>query len=370
MRVWVLTNEYEPNIIGGLGVVATHLSEAMAAQGAEVTVFAKHGGQDVLDAVKNGIRLIRFPRRSQYHSVREQQFRSDAVHRWLRLHNRQFPQVLHVHSLQFARLARMLQQRYGLPLIYTCHSLVLLEGKRTPFRRRIAKRQERLMRVADRIIVPSEWQRQAIRKYYPTVAAKTDVIENGVHVREEETQPPRHHLLFVGRLVEIKGIRELMQAVARLARKYPDVRLDIVGSGSKYFTGKLDALEQEFGLTPYIRRLGYKRPQEVVDLYPRYSAVVVPSKQESFGLVALEALAAGVPLVATRSGGLAGFVNETTAEVIEEVTPSAIAQAIEAVWEGGEEQVRARVIAGQEIARRYEWEQVAKRYLARFAKHF
>src|SRR6185312_2056230 len=123
-----------------------------------------------------------------------------------------------------------------------------------------------------------------------------------------------------GRVVPSKGIEELLQAVARLSNYYPTISLDVIGTGSANYMSKLQALTQW---------LGYKGHSSLLRMYSQYGAVVMPSKQESFGLVALEALANGIPLVSSRSGGLAEFVDSNVAEVIPHIAASDIAHAIE-----------------------------------------
>ena len=68
MQIAVLTNEFEPVIIGGLGIVATRLAEAMQARGHELLVITKGTSREVSDRRQGGMRVIRFPRESEYHS--------------------------------------------------------------------------------------------------------------------------------------------------------------------------------------------------------------------------------------------------------------------------------------------------------------
>lgn len=362
MRVWVMTNEYVPYIIGGLGVVATHLTDALKEKDFRITVLTKAVLPKVEVIREKHFKIVRFPRDSgNFFSTKKQKFNYDMVMRWLKKTRQHPPDLIHVHSLEFAYLARYLQQIYNVPIVYTCHSLVLLE-KKSPLKELIAERQRRLLLAADRIVVPSYWERSQIEQVYPFCIGKITVIENGVKMFEypHSSADPRR-LLYVGRLVHMKGIEELLQAVAVLAKKQPKVRLDVVGRGSKRYMLYLRIMAHQLGVSSRVRWLGYRPPNKVQRLYSSYGAVIVPSRQESFGLVALEALASGVPLVSTRSGGLAQFVNENVAQIIYRVDRGDIADAVQTMWKANH-LTKQRVKEGFRMAEPYAWSVIADRY--------
>ena len=365
MNVWVLTNEYEPNIIGGLGIVATRLSRTLAKDGVVVTVLCKHFGSSVRDEHEQAVRVIRFPRKSRYHSVERQVFDPDRVLSWLEETGVAKPDVLHIHSLQFTEFAILLQKKWRLPVVYTCHSLVAME-KTSRLRGVMVTRQERLLQHADRIVVPSAWQKRQLVAIYPFCSGKVHIIENGVDVQQAGSDVSPKRLLYVGRLTAIKGIEELLHAVALLQRIEPDVTLDIVGTGSAPYTARLRSVQKSHHIEDRVRWLGFKSWESVQSLYERYGAVIVPSRQESFGLVALEALAHGVPLVATQSGGLAEFVSSEVAFVIPQVTGKAIARTVMKMWRRDARREQ-HVQEGLRLAKRFAWTEMSARYKELFA---
>ncbi|MGZ4112234.1 MAG: HipA family kinase [Tumebacillaceae bacterium] len=365
MQIWVLTNEYERNIIGGLGIVATHLTQAFARdEELEVTLFAKSASSKVQVENSKGVALLRFPRNSKFHSVAKQVFDPLEIVRWLTKNGYSKPDLIHIHSVQWARLAYYFKKYLDVPVVYTCHSLVILEAK-SVLRAEVSRRQEKLLRVVDHVVVPSQWQHDKLIEVYPFCADKTTIIENGVEVREGGSHAALSRLLFVGRLVNSKGIEELLGAVAMLAKKSSVVRLDVVGAGTGQYFNKLQRLSQSLGIAKRVRWLGFLPPEQVLRLYPSYGVVIVPSRQESFGLVALEALANGVPLVSTVSGGLSDFVNSEVAEVIPEVESGAIANAIRNVW-SERTRTERRVAAGLLAASTFGWQKTATRSLDLF----
>ncbi|SFU87446.1 glycosyltransferase family 4 protein [Alicyclobacillus macrosporangiidus] len=376
MRVWVFTFEYGPSIIGGLGVVATRLSQALADLGHEVTVFARAGGQPGIthDA---GLTVIRLPARAPFYLRRRRRYKIHPVADLAAELGLSRPDVIHVHSVPFTNVALHLGRVHGAPVFYTCHSLVREEPK-SPLRNLVMRQQERLLTECDCVIVPSGWQWRTLESAYPACAGRVRVIANGVDLPEgirlataamdaERARRDRLRLLFVGRLVAGKGVQSLLKAVAILRRRGLPVQLDVVGRGSQAYTKHLRETARRLGVAKRVRWLGFREPSAMPQVYLAHDVVVVPSRQESFGLVALEAMAWGVPLVSTRSGGLADFVDPQVAEVIPRTTGLAVANAVQRIVR----QPGAALSYVEEARRRaedYTWHRVAKRYAALFAK--
>jgi glycosyltransferase involved in cell wall biosynthesis len=121
---------------------------------------------------------------------------------------------------------------------------------------------------------------------------------------ERQGRQKRCIFLFVGRLVQEKGINHLMHAFSRLERDHPDVELQIVGRGN------LRLIETS---SPAVRYLGFKDRNELVDIYRNADVFVGPSLyEEQFGVVFIEAMATGLPLITTDSGAIPWIVNGQT----------------------------------------------------------
>ncbi|MBW5446305.1 glycosyltransferase [Cohnella sp. CFH 77786] len=370
MRIWVLTNEYAGDVIGGLGVVATNLSKALARRdGVHVTVICKGPKRSVTVTERPSLTVIRFPRGSRYHSYANQTFLAEPIAGWLKRRGIPKPDVIQIHSLQCDKLAEYFKWRYGTPVIYTCHSTVAGDHGLRGWEK-MAARQERVFRIADAVTVPSEWQKSVIRRLYPDYYREIQVIRNGVSgsFRKRRRRVSRYRLLYVGRLTRNKGIAELLRAVALLRRNHRRVRLHLVGGGSRYYSLRFKKLARQLRLTRRVRWLGKRHPLSVQRTYRNYGAVVVPSKHESFGLVALEAMASGVPLVATRNGGLASFVHDGNAQVIAGVTPSLIASAIRRMW-SDPALTAGRAEQAEATARAYQWADISGQYHELFYRY-
>jgi glycogen(starch) synthase len=157
-------------------------------------------------------------------------------------------------------------------------------------------------------------------------------------------------------------LEQLIDAIALLRVKHRRVRRYIIGAGSRGYVNQLKQRAISRRVNDLVHWLGRYEHRRLLRAYRRFGAVVMPSRRESFGLVALEALASGVPLVASRTGGLRQFVDNDVAWVIERVDGRAIAQAIAAMWQYPD-LTRERVEAGRALARNYGWSQAAKMYL-------
>lgn len=157
-------------------------------------------------------------------------------------------------------------------------------------------------REAYKVITVSERIRKTILEADPALS-NVKVIPNGIDIKlfQPITSAPKsiHRLIYIGNLVETKGVHILLKAIQLLAD--PDIRLSIVGEGA--YSAKLKRLCLEYGLERQVIFLGEKTPEEVAQLLADHDALVHPSFIESFGIVVLEALAVGIPVLATYNGG-------------------------------------------------------------------
>jgi len=364
--VWALTTEFSPFIVGGLGTVATELSKAMSNKNVKITVWSKSASRRVAFARQSSVEIIRIPKTKRYYDHASGSYKPGSLLSAAPKAASRKPDVIHVHSLEYAKVALACKKKYGAPIIYTCHSLVLSEKTNSRSSVRRKKIQRTLILSADRIVVPSKWLRNQIVKHFASASSKTTVIPHGVEMSSRITKTPMYELLYVGRLISSKGVAPLVEAVGLLSRKHKKLRLTLVGTGSQRYRKKLFSIARRKGFASKIRFLGFIPPHKIKKTYASLGIVVVPSKQgESFCLVALEAMANGNPLVSTLAGGLRDFVNHRNAEIISKVTGGSIAKAINNVWTDPGKTNR-RIHMARSIAKRYSWPNAAKRYIGLF----
>jgi len=182
-----------------------------------------------------------------------------------------------------------------------------------------------LLRRADAFVAISSVLRQELEDH-GVDPAKTCIIANGVdiqrfvpanpadreRIRRTIGLPLDHKLIvYTGRLVSYKGLPRLLRVWQNLTVSHPDVQLVLVGEGSEDIhncEAELHRFVEENALGDQIRFTGMV--EDVADYLRASDAFVFPTEEEAFGLAAVEAMACGLPVVSTRTGGLADFISE------------------------------------------------------------
>jgi glycosyltransferase involved in cell wall biosynthesis len=227
---------------------------------------------------------------------------------------------------------------------------------------------------AARVIAVSGWMKSEVLTRLKTPEEKVDQIPNAVEPLKFEGQVDakaararwnvsegQKMITAVGRLTPQKGFDDLIRAYPAVRRAVPESRLVIVGDG--HMRAELESIAEQEHVRDGTTFAGFISDGELVAALRCSDVVVVPSRSEPFGIIALEAMAAGAPLVVTRVGGLAEIVEDLVDGIeVEPNNPSAIAAATIRILSDGE--LAARLAArGEEKAKSYSWESVAKRTL-------
>ncbi|MCL4489679.1 MAG: glycosyltransferase family 4 protein [Chloroflexi bacterium] len=232
-------------------------------------------------------------------------------------------------------------------------------SRRTWFERWIARA---ALRQADVVTACSQYLLDRVVALEPRIASKAHVIYNGMDLPDSPRVLMRGDgVLAVGRMVPKKGFDVLLRAMAECRRMDPQLSLTLVGDGPE--RGALESLCRELNLDGSIHFLGPGCWDEVWKALASCSVVVVPSREEAFGLVALEAMAAGKPVIATRVGGLPEVLEGADAFVVEPDDPKGMARAIKDALAT----LQNRPGFGQRnaaIAARFSIEQMASGYVA------
>lgn len=235
------------------------------------------------------------------------------------------PDVVHAHTYgthQVAVGARR-HRRHGTPMVVTAHFHPIWSIEGGWFRHRLRGTYDRLfagpvLRAASRLIVQTHEEERLVRALgleLPPVA----IIPPGYAPFAGPPSGrsfaatfglPGPFLLFVGRLASNKGLPRLVEAFAPLARADPNAYLVLVGADGGVGPA-VDARARALGLGPRVRRLGYMGDEALLAAaYREARATVLPSDYEAFGLVLLESLAQGTPVVASRVGGIPEIVED------------------------------------------------------------
>jgi glycosyltransferase involved in cell wall biosynthesis len=207
-------------------------------------------------------------------------------------------------------------------------------------------------RAADLVLAPSRATAAEIARDYGV--REPEVVPNVTGAAAPAsrilagTEEDRDFLLFVGRLRIRKGVEVLLEALAELAARRPEARLLIAGEGEH--RGALERKAAELGLGARARFVGRASSAEVRGLLARATALVVPSIYEGMPLVVLEAMAASLPVVASRVSGIPEVVSEgETGWLVEPEDPPALARALEELTRDREEAARRGAAGGARV---------------------
>lgn len=236
------------------------------------------------------------------------------------------PDLLHIHEYPFAVPALLLRRLYGMPVVITEHSSTFLK-------RSLTRAQYRLARFAfahaDRVLPVSRAMQAAIEAYGMT--ANFEIVPNVVdttlfHPAPQPKSTSTKRLLFVGLLDPLhkKGVPYLLQALAQLSRR--DWQLELVGDGPS--RAAYERLAATLGLRAQVTFHGYQAKPRVAQLMRESQIFVLPSVVETFGVVLIEALASGLPVVATQTAGPSELIAEDVGMLVPPGDASALAAAI------------------------------------------
>ncbi len=237
--------------------------------------------------------------------------------------------ILHSHYWLSGLVAEELRAAWGTPIVHMFHTLARLKNRvaQSPAELEPELRADceaEILRFADRIIAATTLEREQMHALYGADPGRIAIVPPGVDLSlfrpipcEEASAsiglpPDRNMVLFVGRIQPIKGIDFLIRAMALLLRRNPALRdktsLVIIGGHGDPSTDeelqRLDSLRRRLRVSDLVTFLGSRDQDTLVDYYNAATTVVVPSHYESFGMVALEAMACGTPVIATDVGGL------------------------------------------------------------------
>ncbi|MGD0235741.1 MAG: glycosyltransferase [Syntrophorhabdales bacterium] len=226
--------------------------------------------------------------------------------------------LIHSHYWLSGLAGKRVQQRWGIPHIMGFHTLGAVKnaigiGEDEPKLRINAEKE--LVKDCHRIIASTKKEKEDLIYYYDAAPETISVIPCGVNLdlfRPIKREIARCHLglngesiiLFVGRIVPLKGIDNLLKAMAYMERKRR-IKLVVIGGDehSQAEMQRLENLSQSLKIDESVSFLGLVKQEMLPFFYSAADVCVVPSYYESFGLVVLESLACGTPVVATKVGG-------------------------------------------------------------------
>ncbi len=322
-RLLMLCWEYPPRIIGGLARVVGALALELANLNYEIhVVTADHPGAAEHEIQGN----------LHIHRVKTQTDTTPDFVSWvnrlnfgllqyaLAIHKDKPFDLIHAHDWMVTDSAWVLKSAFGIPIVTTIHATESgrMHGIHNDLQRYIHQVEWRLTYESWRVIVNSKHMSYELNNLFNTPLNKIDIIPNGTYpkafdisfdyhdMRNKLARPYQKIVLYVGRMVREKGAHVLLEAAAKIIPQLPGTRFLMVGTG--YYLDDLKAMAYHYGIGDDVSFLGYVDDDELKRIYKIADAVVIPSLYEPFGIVALEGMAAQVPVVCSDTGGLLDFV--------------------------------------------------------------
>ncbi|MFC4078319.1 1,4-alpha-glucan branching protein domain-containing protein [Salinithrix halophila] len=323
-RVLMLAWEFPPMMVGGLSRHVYDLSRALVKKGWEVHVVTTEIGDDPHTEMVEGIHV---------HRVHVMKPCGDEFYHWVFQLNLMMVDtvhalmdtglsfdIIHAHDWLVSRAAKALKYRLGSPLVSTIHATEhgRNQGIHTDLQHRIHSLEQQLIDESDRVILCSTYMKREVEQIFHMPSDKAEVLPNGVDPeliqvadgREENKEPfamvHERIVLFIGRLVREKGVETLIRSAERVLSRHPDTKFVIAGKGP--MKEEWEELSRQLNLADKVLFTGFISDEARNRLLRSASVAVFPSWYEPFGIVALEAMAAGTPVVVSDTGGLADVV--------------------------------------------------------------
>lgn len=314
----MLSWEYPPKIIGGISRVLGGLSPALAGAGCDVDVITLSEGGAPPHEIHKGVNVHRvdvatIPQKDFYSSVLE--FNYKLIEKAISLYDRKNkPDIIHAHDWLVAYAGFTLKHGWRVPLLATIHATEhgRNAGIHTELQQKIHMVEWHLVYEAWRVTACSMFMKQEVKNVFACPDDKVVVVPNGVeekyHVdfdkrafRRQYAKDDEKIVFFTGRMVPEKGAQFLLDAAPEILSACPGTKFLIVGKG--FYLDSLKAKSAALGLSNRVLFTGFVDEDTLVKIYNVADVACFPSLYEPFGIVALEAMAAGVPVVTSDAGG-------------------------------------------------------------------
>lgn len=320
MKILMLSWEYPPRVVGGIARVVHDLSHRLISDGHEVTVVTYKDGNVPYFEDDDGVQVYRVDNfmissNNFIDWVMQLNFNMIAKAGEIIAEKGNFD-VIHAHDWLVAYAGKTLKYAYNTPLVSTIHATEAgrNSGIRDEQQKYINDTEWMLTYESSEVIVNSNYMKNELQRLFGLPYEKINVVPNGVNLnlfnniekdydfRRRFAMDNEKIILFIGRLVYEKGIQTLIAAMPKILANYHDSKLIVAGKG-----GMIDELKAQvnaLGLGNKVYFTGYLASKDVQRMYKCADISVFPSTYEPFGIVALEAMLSGTPVVVSDVGGL------------------------------------------------------------------
>ncbi len=325
MKILMLTWEYPPRIVGGIARVVHDLSHKLVKDGNDVTVVTYKEGDTPDFENDKGVKVYRV----ENYMIHPNNFTDwimqlnfNLTSKATQIMNEQGKfDCIHAHDWLVAYSAKTLKDAFQIPIVSTIHATESgrNSGIHDDVQRYINDTEWLLTYESTEVIVNSNYMKCELQRLFGLPFDKINVIPNGINLnnfngidrdydfRRKFAMDNEKIILYIGRLVYEKGVQHLISAMPKIINGYNDTKLIIGGRGGMY--DELREQAKYLGIENKVYFTGYLSSKDVQKMYKCADIAVFPSTYEPFGIVALEAMLAGVPTVVSDVGGLNEIVD-------------------------------------------------------------
>jgi D-inositol-3-phosphate glycosyltransferase len=329
---------------GGMNVYIVEVSKRLAARGVEVEIFTRATAGHLPPVVEMAPGVtVRHVTAGPFEGLSKEELPfqlcafTNGVLRAEAVNPPGYYDLIHSHYWMSGQVGWLARERWGVPHVHTAHTLAkvknrfIAEGDRPEPKARVIG-EEQVIAESDRLVANTRFEAQDLVSCYDADPARIDVVQPGVDLdrfrpRGDRAEARRrlglpatgHVVAFVGRIQPLKGPDVLIRSLAAGPLRDADVTVVICGgpsgSGLDRPTSLIE-LAESLGVAHKVRFMPPRTGDDLATLYRAADLVAVPSHNESFGLVALEAQACGTPVVAAAVGGLVTAVTDGVSGVL------------------------------------------------------
>ena len=372
---------------GGMNVYIRELSQELAKRGHLIDIFTRTHQPEHKQIINfnNNIRLIHLetgikeeiPKIAFYSCLQEficgaENFRKSVDIQY---------DIIHSHYWLSGLAGKQLQTWWHIPHLFTFHTLGAAKNKtgigEDESELRIASERE-IVQSCDRIIALTDNEKKELIQYYDAVSQRISIIPCGVNLdlfkpvnkelaRNELKLGNNKIILFVGRLDKLKGIEKLLIALNKItASILPSL---IVVGGDDYSRNEMKELQmmtQDLGIRNRVTFVGSIIQEKLPLFYNAADICVIPSYYESFGMVALESLACGTPVLATNVGDMKNIIRSSElGYVIDDNSPGNLANKISEILSQNENYAQ-NIEVRRSVMAEYNWSVISDLILAEY----
>jgi glycosyltransferase involved in cell wall biosynthesis len=350
MRIAILTEHFPPKGLAGTEIATYFMAVHLAQRGHNVHVITILDEGLPGESCEKGFYIYRIP------LIRIRIF--GAFFYWYNVFmkiRKIDPDLVHVQSLVAGMPALISKKLWRIPYV------VWGQGSDVYFPKGyIQLTNKMIMKNAGSAIALTKDMKRAMQDIY---ARDIAIVPNGINMADLSDEPRRRNeedhgkrVLYVGRLSPVKGVQYLIRAMKQVHDTIPDAKLIIIGHGRE--RKMLETLSKELGIQKHVQFSGEVPHEKVLSFMQQADVFVLPSLSEGFPMVIVEALACGLPVVASRVGGMPEIItNDTNGYLVEAKDAEALAEKILVLLQ--DEKLRKKISDNnKELVKKYTWENV------------